>query len=172
MQDFHRLKDLVIEIPNFPKAGILFKDISPLLKTHFNETIEAMSILFSTPEWQTFDLIAGIESRGFIFASALAYKHKKGFVKIRKPGKLPRVFGNIHYGLEYGESSLEMQRGDGSKLLIVDDILATGGSLEAAANLAVNVGYKVVGMMCLINLCQLNQFKWQGMTCRTVMSFD
>lgn len=172
MKNTQILKNLIAEIADFPKPGILFRDISPLLRTHFTETIDALSALYSSQEWQAIDLIAGIESRGFIFASALAYKQGKGFVKIRKQGKLPSVAGRVHYGLEYGESSLEMQAGDGGKILIVDDVLATGGSMTAAADLAVKVGYEVVGVMCLINLCQLNQFQWRGMKCRAVLDFD
>ncbi len=172
MKNTKILKNLIAEIPDFPKPGVLFRDISPLLRTHFTETIDALSALCSSQEWQAIDLIAGIESRGFVFASALAYKQNKGFVKIRKPGKLPSVVGKVHYGLEYGESSLEMQAGDGSKILIVDDVLATGGSMEAAADLAVKVGYEVAGLLCLINLCQLNQFQWRQMQCRSLIDFE
>ena len=121
-----------------------------LLKSHFTETIDAMSALFSEAEWQQVDYLAGIESRGFIFASALAYKHNKGFIKIRKPGKLPNVAASICYGLEYGSDELEMQQGDGKKVFILDDLIATGGSMQAAAQLCEQVGYEVVGMAGLI----------------------
>src|SRR5262245_34035146 len=113
MENLHQY---ISEIADFPKPGVLFRDISPLLKFKFTETIEALSGLFSSEEWNQFDLVAGIESRGFILAGALAYKHKKGFIKIRKPGKLPQIAGKIDYGLEYGKSTLEMQQGDGAKL--------------------------------------------------------
>lgn len=99
------LREFITEIPNFPKSGILFRDISPLLKLKFHETIDAMSTLLSAPEWRQIDLIAGIESRGFLLAGPLAYNHHKGMIKIRKPGKLPKVAGKIHYGLEYGENT-------------------------------------------------------------------
>lgn len=165
------LRELITAIPDFPKPGILFRDISPLLKFKFKETIDAMSLLFAETEWLHFDLIAGIESRGFLLAAPLAYIHNKGLVKIRKPGKLPQAAGKIHYGLEYGESSLEMQRGNGERLLIVDDLLATGGSLTAAADLATLVGYQVTGLAVLINLTALNNFSWQGLNCRSLLQY-
>lgn len=166
------LKSLVSEVPDFPKPGILFRDVSPLLKQEFKATIDAMSALFSADEWQSIEVLAGIESRGFIFAAALAYKHGKGFVKIRKPGKLPNVAGSISYGLEYGADSLHMQAGDGSKMLILDDLIATGGSMGAAAELAEQVGYRVAGMACLVDLASLNSFQWHGMTVRSVIQYS
>ncbi len=169
--NLENLRRLISEIPDFPKPGILFRDISPLFKLKFRETIDAISALFSSSEWDQIDLVAGIESRGFLLAAPLAYNHNKGVVKIRKPGKLPQVAGKINYGLEYGESSLEMQQGNGMRLLIVDDLLATGGSLHAAADLAQRVGYQVTGLATLINLVELNSFSWQGMACRSVLLY-
>lgn len=168
----HPLAQHLDSIPDFPKPGIVFSDISPLLKTHFNETIDAMSALFSEQEWQEIDCLAGIESRGFIFASALAYKHNKGFIKVRKPGKLPNVHASIEYGLEYGSDKLEMQKGDGSKIVLLDDLIATGGSMGAAAELCEKVGYQVMGMACLIDLASLNSFSYQGKTVRSVIQFN
>jgi adenine phosphoribosyltransferase len=168
----HPLAQYLDAIPDFPKPGILFSDISPLLKTHFNETIDAMSALFSEQEWQDIDYLAGIESRGFIFASALAYKHNKGFIKVRKPGKLPNVAGSIEYGLEYGSDKLEMQKGDGKNVVLLDDLIATGGSMGAAAELCEQVGYKVSGMACLIDLASLNSFTYKKMTVRSVIQFE
>lgn len=169
--EMESLREYISEIPDFPKPGILFRDISPLLKFKFCETIDALSSLFSATEWSHFELIAGIESRGFLLAAALAYKHKKGLIKIRKPGKLPKIAGKIHYGLEYGESSLEMQQGDGARLLIIDDLIATGGSLQAAAELATQVGYQVSGLATLINLTSLNSFCWRDMECRSLIHY-
>lgn len=166
------LKSLIADVPDFPKAGILFRDVSPLLREAFHETIDAMSQLYSDNEWREIDLLAGIESRGFIFASALAYKHGKGFVKIRKPGKLPNVAGSISYGLEYGSDSLHMQAGDGRRVLICDDLIATGGSMGAAAELCQQVGYQVAGMACLVDLKALNSFTWQDMVVRSVIQYD
>jgi adenine phosphoribosyltransferase len=167
----HELRQYIREIPDFPKPGVLFRDISPLLREQFHETIEAVSGLFSADEWRQIDLIAGIESRGFIFAAPLAYKQHKGVVKIRKPGKLPLAAGKITYGLEYGTNSLEMQQGNGARLLIVDDLMATGGSMTAAANLAKQVDYHVIGFATLINLAALNTFQWQGISCRSVINY-
>jgi len=166
------LKALIADVPDFPKPGILFRDVSPLLKDAFGETIDAMSNLFTAEEWQTIDLLAGIESRGFIFAAALAYKQGKGFVKIRKPGKLPLVAGSINYGLEYGSDSLHMQAGDKRRVLICDDLIATGGSMGAAATLCEQVGYQVAGMACLVDLKALNSFSWQGMIVRSVIQYE
>ncbi len=166
------LNEFITIINDFPRPGILFRDISPLLKIKFTESIDIMSGLFSISEWEHIDLIAGIESRGFIFASALAYKHNKGFLKIRKPGKLPKVVAKVDYGLEYGESSLEMQQGYNEKILIVDDLIATGGSMHAAADLAEQVGYQVAGLAVLINLASLNTFNWRGMMCRSAITFQ
>ncbi|WP_028487463.1 adenine phosphoribosyltransferase [Thiomicrorhabdus chilensis] len=165
----HPLAQYLDAVPDFPKPGIVFSDISPLLKTHFVETIDAMSQLFSEQEWAEIDCLAGIESRGFIFASALAYKHNKGFIKVRKPGKLPNVCASVDYGLEYGSDTLEMQQGDGSRIVLLDDLIATGGSMGAAAELCEKVGYQVVGMACLIDLAALNSFRYQGKTVRSVI---
>lgn len=165
------LRELISEIPDFPKSGVLFRDISQLLRSRCGETVDAMSALFSPAEWNNVDLIAGIESRGFLLAAPLAYKHNKGLVIIRKAGKLPNAAAKIHYGLEYGENSLEMQQGNGGKLLIIDDLMATGGSMNAAADLAQSVGYPVVGIATLINLTGLNTFSWQGITCRSALLY-
>lgn len=165
------LKQNIAEIKDFPKPGILFRDISPLLKFKFREAIDAMSQLFSENEWSEIQLIAGIESRGFIFASALAYKYSKGMVKIRKPGKLPMITGKMAYQLEYGESFLEMQQGSGEKIVIVDDLIATGGSMKAAAQLVQQVGYQLMGMAAFINLTSLHRFNYHGMICRSVIDY-
>ncbi len=166
------LVQYIAAIPDFPEKGILFRDISPLLKVHFVETIDAMSDLFSEEEWASFDLLAGIDSRGFIFASALAYKHKKGFLKVRKAGKLPNVHSSVSYGLEYGNDSLEMQVGDGSRILVLDDLIATGGSMGAAVELCEKVGYKVSAMACLVDLKALNSFVWKGMSVRSLVQYN
>lgn len=165
------LKAHIAEVPDFPKPGILFRDVSPLLKTEFTATIDAMSALFSQEEWNQIDLLAGIESRGFIFAAALAYKHGKGFVKIRKPGKLPNVAATLSYGLEYGSDSLQMQAGDGRRVLILDDLIATGGSMGAAAQLCEQVGFQVAGMAVLVDLASLNSFTYHNMKVRSVIQY-
>lgn len=168
----HPLEQYLDTVPDFPKSGIMFSDISPLLKNHFKETIDAMSALFSEDEWAKIDCLAGIESRGFIFASALAYKHNKGVIKVRKKGKLPNVCASIEYGLEYGSDCLEMQKGDGANIVLFDDLIATGGSMGAAAELCDKVGYQLFAMACLIDLASLNQFKYKSMTVRSVMQLN
>ena len=168
----HPLAQYIDNVPDFPKPGILFRDISPLLRKKFTETIDAMSALFTDEEWAQVDYLVGIESRGFIFASALAYRHGKGFVKVRKPGKLPNVHASVQYGLEYGADELQTQQGDGGKVILCDDVIATGGSMKAAADLCQEVGYQVVGMACLIDLKALNDFEWQGQRVRSVIQYE
>lgn len=165
------LKPYIRDVPDFPKPGIVFRDISPLLRERFGETIAQMAGLYSAAEWKEVDLIGGIESRGFILAAGLAAVQNKGFVKIRKKGKLPGPVVMRKYGLEYGEDALEMQYGNG-RMLIVDDVLATGGTLAAAADLAQESGHKVFGFACLINLAFLNQFSWQGTTPRNLVTYE
>lgn len=165
------LRDYVTNIPDFPKPGILFRDISPLLRLHFKETIEQMAMLFTPAEWNEIDLIGGIESRGFIIAAGLAATQGKGFVKIRKKGKLPGKVVSRKYGLEYGEDALEMHFGSG-RMLIVDDVLATGGTLAAAADLAKESGHEVKGLACLINLKYLNNFRWNNLLPRALIGYD
>ena len=164
------LRAFVRDVPDFPKPGIMFRDISPLLRKHFGETIAQMAALFSDAEWANIDLIGGIESRGFILAAGLAAVQHKGFVKIRKRGKLPGPVVMKKYGLEYGEDALEMQYGSG-RMLIVDDVLATGGTLAAAAELAQTSGHTIAGFACLIDLTYLNQFQWNGMKPRTLIEY-
>lgn len=165
------LKDYIIDIPDFPKPGIIFKDISPLLRSHFNETIAQLEGLFAPSEWKKIDCVVGIESRGFILAAGLAAIKQKGFVKIRKKGKLPGEIVSCNYTLEYGEDALEMQYGTGN-VLIVDDVLATGGTLTASGNLAKMCGYKIAGFLCLINLANLNQFSYKGLSAKSLLNYE
>lgn len=165
------IEKLIDKVPDFPVKGILFRDISPLLKFDFAQAVDQLSDLLSEDEWKLVDVIGGIESRGFIFASALAYKHKKGFVKIRKPNKLPNVAARVNYGLEYGEDSLEMQSGSGN-IIIVDDLIATGGTLKAACELCEITNHKVLDILTLINLAPLNDFEWNGMKPKSVIEYE
>lgn len=165
------LNECVTVVPNFPKEGVSFKDISPLIQTKFKETAEAMLALFSPEEINEVDVFVGLESRGFILAAAMAALTGKGFVMARKKGKLPNVAGAVSYALEYGSATIEMQAGKG-KAVVVDDVIATGGSLEAGADLAEQVGYEVTGLATLINLQFLNNFDWKGMKCRSVLDYD
>jgi adenine phosphoribosyltransferase len=167
MQD---LKQFVIDIPDFPQPGILFRDISPLLRRHFAATIESIEALFAQQEWDTVDAVAGIESRGFILAAALAERRGKGFVPIRKKGKLPPPVVDIAYDLEYGTGVLEMQAGQG-RVLLIDDVLATGGTLAASAALSRQAGYVVQGVGVLIDIGIAPGFRCEDHVPRIVLQY-
>ena len=167
MQD---LKQYVIDIPDFPKPGILFRDISPLLRHHFDATIDALDALFSEVEWQEADVVAGVESRGFILAAALAERRGKGFVPIRKKGKLPPPVIDVSYDLEYGSGVLEMQTGHG-RLLLIDDVLATGGTLGASVVLSGRAGYVVHGIGVLLDIGLVPGFRCGDFTPRSVIQY-
>ena len=164
------LKSYIRNVPDFPQPGILFRDISPLLRQAFGETIEALSALLDAQEWSQVDAIAGVESRGFILASALALRHGKGFVLVRKKGKLPPPVVELAYGLEYGTGVLEMQAGTG-RLLLVDDVLATGGTLVASAALAERAGYSVFQSIVLVDLKLEPPFRWDRRPLRAVLTY-
>lgn len=166
----HPLSRHVTDVPDFPKPGILFRDITPLLRSHFTEAVAALDGLFSAGEWAATDVVAGVESRGFILAAALADRHRKGFVPIRKKGKLPPPVVDRCYELEYGTGVLEMQRGAG-RLLLIDDVLATGGTLRASALLAVDAGFEVERLGVLIDLGFAADFSWQGSAVRSVIHY-
>jgi adenine phosphoribosyltransferase len=164
------LKDLVAEVPDFPKPGILFRDISPLLRLRFRETIAAVDAMFSGREWREIDVVAGIESRGFILASALADRRGKGFVLVRKKGKLPPPVVDVAYDLEYGTGVLEMQMGQG-RLLLIDDVLATGGTLLASAALCRQAGFTMCGVGVLIDLGMAPGFRCEQHEARSVLQY-
>ena len=166
----NELRELVIEIPDFPKPGILFRDISPLLRQRFTATIDAVDALFTEVEWQSVDVVAGVESRGFIIAAALAERRSKGFVPIRKKGKLPPPVVDVAYELEYGSGVLEMQTGSG-RMLLVDDVLATGGTLVASVTLVRQAGYELVGMGVLIDLGLAPGFSAGAFAPRSVLTY-
>jgi adenine phosphoribosyltransferase len=142
------------EIPDWPTKGILFRDITPLLAdaVAFKMAIDAMAEPFAD---QKIEYVAAVESRGFIFGAAIAEKLKAGFVPIRKKGKLPFKTKGVTYDLEYGTDTIEIHSdafGKGAKVLIVDDLLATGGTMAAAATLVEKVGGAVIGITFLIEL--------------------
>ena len=151
------LTDYIKDIPDFPKKGILFRDISPLLKSP-EAWAAAMRQLGLFCERINPDLIVGIESRGFIIGSALATQQRTGFVPIRKKGKLPGNVLGVGYTLEYGKDRLEIQSDalEGNpKVLLVDDLLATGGTAAAASELIERVGGQLVGCQFIIELSSL-----------------
>ena len=166
----HPLARHIVDVPDFPQPGILFRDITPLLRSHFTEAVAALDALWSEADWNSIDAVAGIESRGFILAAALAEKRRKGFVPVRKKGKLPPPVVDRQYNLEYGSGVLEMQRGEG-RLLLVDDVLATGGTLAASAALSVDAGFDVRHLGVLIDLGIAKDFRCLGQAPRCVIRY-
>lgn len=149
-----QLKHLIREVPDFPKKGILFYDITTLLKDKegFAALIDRLADHYSKRQ---VDLVLGMEARGFIFAPALAYRLHAGFVPVRKVGKLPAETVKFDYALEYGTNSLEMHKDaiqKGQRVLIVDDLLATGGTAEATAKLASQLGAEIAGLGFIVEL--------------------
>lgn len=147
-------KDLVVDVPNFPKEGIMFKDITPILE---NEKAFADLVADLEDKAKSFDFnkLALIESRGFIFGSTLGLSLKTPFSLVRKPGKLPREVYKQSYQLEYGEDSLEVHKDSfskGDRVLIIDDLLATGGTVRATESLIESTGADVAGCLCVMEL--------------------
>lgn len=148
------LKRLIREIPDFPKKGILFYDITTLLKDKigFATLIDQLSEHYMN---KNIDLVLGMEARGFIFGPALAYRLNAGFVPVRKPGKLPAATARVSYDLEYGSNALEVHKDaiqKGQKVIIVDDLLATGGTAQATAKLASDLGALIAGLGFVVEL--------------------
>ena len=151
------LKKTIRSIPDYPKKGILFRDITTLIKNEkaFAETIDQ---LVDRSKKYKFDKIAAIESRGFVFASAMSYLLKKPFIMLRKKNKLPADVHSIDFELEYGTATIEVHKdsfNENEKILIIDDLIATGGTAEAAAKLVEISKSKVAGFMFVINLFDL-----------------
>ena len=164
------LKQAISDVADFPRPGILFRDISPLLREHFAATVLAMDALLTDEEWSGIDALAGIESRGFILGAALAIRRGKGFVLVRKQGKLPPPVVDVAYALEYGSGVLEMQRGRG-RVMLIDDVLATGGTMTAAADLCERAGYQLGALAVLIDLNIVKDFSWRTLRLRTVLNY-
>jgi len=152
-----QIKKYIRNIPDFPKQGILFRDITTLLKnkTAFKKAIDGLA---QVVKGKKIDYVVAVEARGFIFGAALAYKLGAGFIPVRKKGKLPAETISATYALEYGTDSLEMHKDalkKNSKILIVDDLLATGGTVAAVCQLTQQVKAKIAGIVFLIELCDL-----------------
>lgn len=148
------LRKLVREVPDFPKPGINFYDITTLLKDPdgLRQTLDA---LYDLCREEKIDTVIGIESRGFIFATPLAYRLNAGFVPVRKPKKLPAEKVSISYDLEYGQDTLEIHKdavGSGHRVMIVDDLLATGGTAKAVVDLVEGLGGEVAGLLFVVEL--------------------
>jgi adenine phosphoribosyltransferase len=151
------LKTSIRNIPDFPKAGILFRDITTLLKDKqaFRQAVDGLSNRYKNKK---IDVVVAVEARGFILGGAIAHKLKAGFVPVRKKGKLPWKTSSVTYNLEYGTDTLEMHQDAISlrdKVLIVDDLLATGGTVRAVTELVKQLGGKIVGIAFLIELTDL-----------------
>ena len=152
------VKELIVDVPDFPKPGILFKDITPVLAhpEGFSEVIEAFADRYREMGVTHF---VGVESRGFIFASVLAHSLQKGLVLARKPGKLPRETFSASYELEYGQDSLELHRDalkSGDRAVIIDDLIATGGTAAAVCDLVAQCGASPLELGVVIELTALN----------------
>ena len=155
------LKDKISEYPNFPKKGILFRDFSPILKdpSALSYIADEFAKIFHPKD---FDLFAGIESRGFLLASILSVRYNKGMIMIRKAGKLPGKTTKLSYKIEYGKDTIEIQKDvikEGQRIIICDDLLATGGTAKASAKLIEKVGGKIMGFAFIIELTELEGIK-------------
>src|SRR5271154_1732353 len=164
------LKQAIRDVADFPRPGILFRDIAPLLRDHFDATIRAMDALLANDEWDEIDALAGIESRGFILGAALAMRRGKGFVLVRKQGKLPPPVVDVSYDLEYGSGVLEMQSGQG-RVVLIDDVLATGGTMTASADLCHRAGYQLQALLALIDLNIVKNYSWRNLRLRAVINY-
>src|SRR5438876_12421422 len=168
------LKEKIRHVPDFPKAGILFYDITTLLQDPqgFRAAIDSLSLPFTD---QGIDIVVGIESRGFIFGAAVADRIGAGFTPVRKPGKLPSKCVRASYDLEYGSDALEIHEDavrKGQRVLIVDDLLATGGTARAAVSLVKRLGGEVHGLSFLIELVALEgRSKLAGENVHTVLKY-
>jgi adenine phosphoribosyltransferase len=169
------LKPLIREIPDFPKKGILFRDITPLLANPSGIAL-AVELLANPFRGKNIDLVVGAESRGFIFGTAVACCLSAGFVLVRKPGKLPHTKVSMTYDLEYGTDTLEMHADSilkDQRVLIVDDLLATGGTMKACSDLVEQIGGKVVGLAVLIELAGLRgRDKLKGHPIHSVLKYE
>jgi adenine phosphoribosyltransferase len=169
------VREHVRDIPDYPQPGIVFRDITPLLAAPdvFAATVDALAAPF---EGERIDKVVGVEARGFVFAAPVAYRHGAGFVPVRKPGKLPWEIEREEYKLEYGTDLLEIHCDavhPGERVLIVDDVIATGGTAAASARLVERLGGTVVGLAFVLELCYLHgRDKLGGRRLHTVVSYE
>lgn len=170
-----KLRKLIREVPDFPKPGINFYDITTLLldPSGLKQTVDALREKVPTGP---IDTVIGVESRGFIFATPLAYQLGAGFIPVRKPKKLPAECVSISYDLEYGTDTLEMHKdavGEGHNVLIVDDLLATGGTAKAVVDLVESVGGNVAGLLFVVELDFLKgRDRFNGYDVRSLIRYD
>ena len=169
------LKAMIREVPDFPKPGINFYDITTLLK-HPEGLRNTINALAAEYEGEKVDTVIGVEARGFIFAPALAYHLGAGFVPVRKPKKLPSECVSISYDLEYGQDTLEIHRdavGNGHRVIIADDLLATGGTARAVCDLVEGLGGIVVGLVFVVELEFLRgRAKLEGYDVRSLIRYQ
>jgi adenine phosphoribosyltransferase len=169
------LKKLIREVPDFPKPGINFYDITTLLKhpEGLRKTVDALAAEY---HGEKVDTVIGVEARGFIFAPALAYHLGAGFVPVRKPKKLPAECVSVSYDLEYGQDTLEIHRdavGNGHRVIIADDLLATGGTAKAVCNLVEGLGGTVAGLVFVVELEFLpGRQKLEGYDVRSLIKYQ
>ena len=164
-------KKLIRDVPDFPIQGVLFRDVSPLLQNAkaFSQVAVDFSKLI---DLSRVDLFVGIESRGFVFAAQMAAKFNKGFLPLRKAGKLPPPVNQESYQLEYGSATLEMVPAPKKlNVVICDDVLATGGTLQAAIKLCEKSGYEVQDLLVLIDLTFLNQMKFKNKKVNSLVQY-
>ena len=170
------LKDFIRSIPDYPKKGILFRDITTLIKDE-NAFAETINQIVERSKKYNFTKIAAIESRGFVFASAVSYILKKPFILLRKKNKLPADVHSVDFELEYGTATIEVHKDSISKddtVLIIDDLIATGGTAEAAAKLIEKSGGEVAGFVFVINLFDLggkDLLEKKGYKCFSLLDF-
>lgn len=169
------LRQLIRSVPNFPKQGVIFKDITPLLQSPSGLAL-AVELLANPFRGQGIEAVVGAESRGFIFGTALAQALSCGFVPVRKPGKLPSQKLSLTYDLEYGQDTLEMHRDAirrGQKCLMVDDLLATGGTMHACCQMVETLGGQITGIAVLIELTFLNgRRRFEKYPLHSVLKYD
>ena len=170
-----KLEDYVVSIPDYPEPGIIFRDVTSIL-----QDAEGLKLAIDSPQAELdgldFDVIAGTESRGFIFGMPIAYNLHKPFVLVRKKGKLPRETVSASYDLEYGSAEIEMHKDSikpGQKVVLIDDLIATGGTIEAAAKLVESLGGEVVRIIFLMELAGLKgREKLKNYDVRSVIRYE